>query len=89
MLSPVSSSGVPIPSSADLARLVRSQRAVIGISQTELAKRAGVGRRFVAELESGKETIRLNEALKVLKASGLILVGQRQMDQPRLPRSAS
>lgn len=43
----------------------------IKITQAQLAAAAGVGVRFIVDLESGKETIALNKALKVLTVLGL------------------
>ena len=46
------------------------------ITQAQLAMAAGVGARFVVELEAGKPTIRLDSLLKVLHALGGTLVGR-------------
>ena len=40
------------------------------ITQAQLAMAAGVGARFVVELEAGKPTIRLDSLLKVFHALG-------------------
>ncbi len=56
-----------------LAELVRSRRRRAGLSQSELAKLAGVGRRFVSELEAGKPTMQLDRVLAVLLVFGLTL----------------
>ena len=52
---------------------VRDLRRSRGMTQADLAELAGVGRRFVSELENGKETLRLGETLKVLRVFGLTL----------------
>ncbi len=44
-----------------------------GLTQLDLAKKAGVGLRFVRELEQGKETLRLNTVNQVLKLFGFEL----------------
>ena len=54
----------------DLAKFVRERRQANGLSQTELARLAGVGRRFLSELENGKVTVRLDKTLAVLKVFG-------------------
>ncbi|MDO8248397.1 MAG: type II toxin-antitoxin system Y4mF family antitoxin [Rhodoferax sp.] len=41
-----------------------------GLTQPQLALDAGVGVRFVVELEAGKPTVRLETLLKVLHALG-------------------
>lgn len=76
LVQPRSRFDLPIGSAIDLALLVRRQRATLGMSQAELARRAKVGRRFVCELEADKSTVRLDQMLKVLSGCGLSLVGQ-------------
>ncbi|MCO8029885.1 hypothetical protein NI454_07945 [Brevundimonas diminuta] len=41
-----------------------------------MAERAGVGRRFICELEAGKPTIELGKALAACQALGLSLSAQ-------------
>lgn len=45
-------------------------RTRLGLTQAQLALAAGVGVRFVLELEAGKPTVRLDSVLKVLHALG-------------------
>ena len=47
------------------AEIVRLRKAA-GVTQVELAMRAGVGLRFIRELERGKPTVRLDKVKKVL-----------------------
>ncbi len=49
---------------------IKTLRKKIGLTQTEFAKRAGVGLRFLRELESGKITIRLDKLIQVLEFLG-------------------
>lgn len=56
-----------------MGALVRLRRRAAGLSQAELAAMAGVGRRFVAELEGGKASVRLDTTRAVLAVFGLIL----------------
>ncbi|MDR0483544.1 MAG: helix-turn-helix domain-containing protein [Cellulomonadaceae bacterium] len=54
-----------------VAAAVRAGRRELGLSQVELAKRAGVSRRFVVSLEAGHERAELGKALAVLQAAGI------------------
>ena len=55
---------------ADIAGIVRAARKAQGLRQHELAGAAGVGLRFIVDLEAGKPTAQLGKALKVLEALG-------------------
>jgi y4mF family transcriptional regulator len=56
--------------SSPLAEFVRAKRRQLGLSQPELARNAGVGWRFVRELEGGKATLRLDKVNQVLALFG-------------------
>jgi len=60
-----------IPS--DIGQAVRHARKAMRLRQDELAAAAGVGLRFLVELERGKPTVRLDRTLMVLAAVGLDL----------------
>ena len=53
-----------------LGAAVLAARNKLGLTQPQLAMAAGVGVRFIVELEAGKPTIRLETLLKVLQALG-------------------
>ena len=53
-----------------LREYVKHMRAVTGLSQVDLAERAGVGLRFVRDLEQGKESLRLDKVNHVLRLFG-------------------
>jgi HTH-type transcriptional regulator/antitoxin HipB len=53
--------------------IVRQARLAQGLRQDQLAAAAGVGVRFLVELEGGKPTVRLAKVLAVLDALGLRL----------------
>lgn len=57
--------------SKELGALVRRKRKEVGVLQAEAAALAGVGTRFLSELERGKETAELGKALQVLERLGL------------------
>ncbi|MCE2814258.1 MAG: type II toxin-antitoxin system Y4mF family antitoxin [Planctomycetaceae bacterium] len=54
----------------NVSRFIRQRRDARKISQKELAELAGVGQRFVSELERGKPTVRVAEVNKVLAVFG-------------------
>ena len=49
---------------------IKKMRKVAGLSQVQLAERAGVGLRFVRELEQGKTTVRMDKVNQVLALFG-------------------
>lgn len=55
----------------ELGASIRSNRSARHLSQTDLAKRAGVSRKWVSELESGKSTVEVGLVLQVLDALDL------------------
>lgn len=54
----------------ELGAIVRRARLAQGLRQDQLAAAAGVGLRFLVELERGKPTVRLVKVLAVLNALG-------------------
>lgn len=68
----------------ELGALIRRRRKEAGFRQADSAALAGVGTRFLSELERGKESVELGKALQVLQRIGLELwVAPRGLD----PRS--
>ena len=53
-----------------LSQFVKTKRKQLKLTQPELAERAGVGLRFLRELEQGKETVRLDKVNQVLALFG-------------------
>ena len=49
---------------------VRQKRKEAGLTQKEMAFKAGVGLRFVRELERGKPTLQMNKVNQVLRLFG-------------------
>ena len=62
-----------IPSTEALGAAMRTTRKHLGLTQPQLALVAGVGTRFIVELEAGKPTVRLEHVLRVVDALGLEL----------------
>jgi len=54
----------------DLANFVKKKRKAVGLTQPELAEKAGVGLRFIRELEQGKQSLRLDKVNQVLQLFG-------------------
>lgn len=54
----------------ELSRFIKEKRKAVKLTQPELAEKAGVGLRFVRELEQGKETVRLDKVNQVLALFG-------------------
>ena len=53
-----------------LSEFVKEKRNAAKLTQPELAEKAGVGLRFVRDLEQGKETLRLDKVNQVLQLFG-------------------
>ena len=60
----------PIDCPQDLGLALYRARKALGLTQADVALAAGVGLRFVVELEAGKTTVRLNKVLQVIQALG-------------------
>ena len=56
--------------SAGIAMFIKEKRRQLKLTQPELAVRAGVGLRFVRELEQGKQSVRLDKVNQVLSLFG-------------------
>ncbi|MBU3664092.1 MAG: helix-turn-helix transcriptional regulator [Bacteroidetes bacterium] len=53
-----------------LSSFVKEKRNAANLTQPELAEKAGVGLRFLREMEQGKESLRLDKVNQVLKLFG-------------------
>ena len=58
-------------STAEIGKLVQSERKRQGITQLQLAGMAGTGIRLISDIENGKETVQVQKLLKVLHTLGL------------------
>lgn len=56
-----------------LGARIRTARKAQGLTQADLAGIAGVGTRFISDLERGKETIRFGLTLHVVRLLGIDL----------------
>ena len=66
---------------AEIGEIARSTRKAAGLRQDELAGAAGVGQRFIVDLEAGKPTAQIGKALQVLHALGCAI----EITPPRAP----
>jgi y4mF family transcriptional regulator len=64
---------VRVESAADLGQAAKAQRLRLGMTQAEVALVAGVGVRFIGELEAGKPTLQLERVVQVVRALGFEL----------------
>ena len=62
-----------IKSPQELGDALRNARKRLGLTQPQLALVAGVGIRFIVDLESGKPTVRLDSVLRVIDALGGVI----------------
>ncbi len=60
-----------------IARYVKENRKKLGLTQEEFAMRAGLGLRFVRDLEQGKKTLRLDKVNQALIMFGMEAVPGR------------
>ena len=62
----------------ELSTFVRDKRKASGMTQPELAEKAGTGLRFIRDLEQGKKTLRMDKVNQVLALFGYELGPVRQ-----------
>lgn len=60
-----------------LKEFIKGKRKSLRLTQKEMAEKAGVGLRFVRELERGKETLKMNKVNQVLDLFGYELGPQK------------
>jgi y4mF family transcriptional regulator len=53
-----------------ISDFIKEKRKQLKLTQPDLAEKAGVGLRFVRELEQGKQTVRLDKVNQVLALFG-------------------
>ena len=54
----------------ELQSFIKAKRKQLNLNQSELAEKAGVGLRFIREMEQGKTTLRLDKVNQVLRLFG-------------------
>ena len=63
-----------------LRKIVPEARKAQQLSQEDLAGMAGTGRRFIVDLEKGKETTQFDKVLRVLATLGVSVIASREWD---------
>ena len=63
----------------EIGEFVTATRKSQGATQLDLAQMAGVGRRFVVELEAGKESLHIGKVLRILETLGVDF----RLEEPR------
>jgi len=53
-----------------LREFVKQERKKLGLTQVEAARKAGVGLRFIRDLEQGKSTLRMDKVNQLLELFG-------------------
>lgn len=53
-----------------LSKFIKEKRKLLGLTQEELSFKAGVGLRFIREMERGKRTLRMDKVNQVLSLFG-------------------
>lgn len=63
-----------IYSAPDLGRVLKDRRIALGLTQAELAERAGLNRSYLSEIEAGGTSRQVERLVRLLKLVGLRLV---------------
>jgi len=68
----------PLASITELGVMVRTARKAMKMNQAEFAAHAGVGRRFVSELEGGKPSLEFDKVLGCATAAGIDVFAKKR-----------
>ena len=69
---------------AEIGDIIRTARKAAGLRQDQLAGAAGVGLRFIVDIEAGKPTAQIGKVLEVLQTLGCSL----EITAPPAPKAA-
>ena len=67
----------------DLGLVIRDRRRKLGLSQTELARKVGVGRQWIVAIERGKSRAELGLVLRTFSALDLSITSKTDNRPPR------
>lgn len=62
---------------SELSSFLKNKRKSVNLTQVQLVEKAGVGLRFIRELEQGKTTLRLDKVNQVLALFGHVMAPVR------------
>ena len=62
-----------------LSAFLKQKRKAVRLTQLEVAEKAGVGLRFIRDLEQGKTTLRLDKVNQVLRLFGHVMGPVREI----------
>jgi len=80
---------VPIRTPLDLGLAIREQRTRLRLGQRELARRVGVSRQWIVEVEKGKPRAEVGLVLRTLAALGLDLRAAQRSAADAPPAAAA
>lgn len=67
-----------VRSAADIGAIIRDRRRKLGLDQITLAKRVGVSRRWIVDIEKGKPRAGIELVLRTLTALGVSLTPSKK-----------
>lgn len=70
-LLPLGSAPITPRKASDVGDLLRRRRRELGLTQRDVAHMTGSSRRFISELEDGKETAQIGKVLALLASLGI------------------
>lgn len=70
---------------SQIAKLVRDRRRDLGMSQDELAKRVGVSRLSIINIESGRSNARVSTIVGILNVLKVTLEAREKSYERRIP----
>ncbi len=73
---------IPVRSATDVGAVIHDARRALGLSQRELADRAGVSRQWIVEIEGGKSRAELGLVIRTLDVLGVRLVVDDGSERP-------
>jgi y4mF family transcriptional regulator len=69
----------------NFSEFLKAKRSELKLNQLELSKKAGVGLRFIRDIEQGKKTIRLDKLNQVLSLFGSEAGPMKKTPQQAIP----